>query len=54
MGNGKDLTNTEKQKITNLLNEGRFTLEISKELHRDHQMIKRVVENCCNLEKVTE
>ena len=35
MGKRKDLINAEKQKITKL-SEGKFTLEISKELCRDH------------------
>lgn len=40
MGDGKDPTNAEKQKITKLLSEQMTTLEKSKEFYRDHQIIK--------------
>ena len=36
MSKGKDLTTAENQKITKLLRKGISTLEISKELCRDH------------------
>ena len=49
MGKGKDLTTAEKQKITKLFREGMFTLDISKELCRDHWMIKKAAENITNL-----
>ena len=45
MGKGKVLTAAEKQKITKLLGEGMFILEISKECYRDHLMINWAVEN---------
>ena len=43
MSKGKDLTTAEKEKITKLLNEGISTLEVSKELYRVHQMIKKTM-----------
>ena len=49
MSKGKVLTTAEKQKITNLLNEGMFSLKISKKLSRDHQMIETFVENITKL-----
>ena len=45
MDKGKGQKRAEKQNITKLLNEGMPTLETSKELCRDHQMIKKAVEN---------
>ena len=39
----KDLTTAEKQKIIKLLCEGMSILEISMELCRDHQMIKKKI-----------
>ena len=45
----KDLITAKKPKITKLLNEEMFTLEISKELRRDHRTIKKVVENLTKL-----
>ena len=49
MDKRKDLTTVEKQKKTKLLSDGIFTLEISKELCRDHQTIKKAVENITKL-----
>ena len=49
MGNGKDLTTAKKQKITKLFTEGMSTLEISKELSRDHRMIKKAIKNITKL-----
>ena len=49
MGDGADLTTDEKQKIPKFLCEGMSTLEISKELCRDNQMIKTAVENVIKL-----
>ena len=46
----KDLTTAEKQKITKLLTEGMFSLDISKELRKDHQTIKKTVEYITKLE----
>ena len=54
MGKGKDLTTSEKQKITKLLIEGMSSLEISKELCRDHQTIKTAVENITKLKTWTK
>ena len=45
MGKQTDLTEEEKKKIVSRLVEGRKTLEISKELSRDHGTIKRFVIN---------
>ena len=45
MGKQTDLTEEEKKKIVSRLAEGRKTLEISKELSRDHGTIKRFVIN---------
>lgn len=44
MGNGQDATNGEKQEIALLLIEGMSILEISKEIHRNHWMVKKAVE----------
>ena len=44
MGKEKNLATDEKQNITKLLSEGMSTLEISKELCRDHRTIKKIVE----------
>ena len=44
-----DLTTANKQKIRKLLCKGMSTLEISKELCIDHQMIKKTVENITRL-----
>ena len=49
MGKGKDLSTAEKWKITKLLSEGISTFKISKELCRDHQMIKKAVKNITKL-----
>ena len=49
MGKGKDLTTAEKQKITKLFSERMSTYDISKELWRDHQMIKNGVANITKL-----
>ena len=49
MGKGNALTFAKKQKITKLLWKGMSTLEMSKELCRDHQMIKKTVENWAKL-----
>ena len=49
MSKGKDLTTAEKQKVTKLLSEGQSTFEISKEFFRDHQTIKKTVENMTKL-----
>ena len=49
MGTEKDLTTAEKHSITKLLNEEMSTLEISKELCRDHWTIKKAVENITKL-----
>ena len=49
MGKEKDLKTAEKQKITKLLSEGTSNLEISNELFRDQQMIKKAVENITKL-----
>ena len=45
MDKGKGLITAEKQKITKLLREGMSTLEILKEFCRDHQTVKKAVEN---------
>ena len=45
MGKKKDLTQDEKKKIVSRLAEGRKSLEIAKELSRDHRTIKRFVTN---------
>ena len=45
MGKGKDLTSAEKRKITKLFSKGISTLEISKELCRNHWMTKKATEN---------
>ena len=45
MGKQTDLTEEEKKKIVSRLAEGRKTVEISKELSRDHGTIKRFVIN---------
>lgn len=45
MGKQTDLTEEEKKKIISRLAEGRKTLEISKELTRDHRTIKRFLNN---------
>ena len=49
MGKRNDLTPAEKQKIANLLSAGMSTLEISKELCLDPQIIKKDVENMTKL-----
>ena len=45
MGKWKDPTTAEKLKITKLLCEEMSTLDISKELCREHRTIKKAVEN---------
>ena len=45
----KDLITIEKQKITKLHSKEMSTLEISKELCWNHQMIKKAVENITKL-----
>lgn len=49
LGNGKSLRDAEKLKITMLLSDGMFTLDISKKFCKDHQTIKRTVENIIKL-----
>ena len=49
MAKGINLTAAEKQKITNSLSDGIFTLDISKELCKDHQTTKKVVEKITKL-----
>ena len=41
MGRGKDLTEDEKDVVNQMFEDGMSTLEISKELQRDHRTIKR-------------
>lgn len=45
MGKKKDIKDSEKSKIVDLLSEGTSTLEISRVLGRDHRTIKRVVKD---------
>ena len=54
MGKKKDLTQDEKKKIVSRLAEGRKSLEIAKELSRDHRTIKRFVTNVNQVRKRTE
>ena len=45
MGKGKDITQAEKQHITQLLGEKVTTLAISKQLGRDHRTIKKCIQD---------
>ena len=45
MGRKSDLKHEEKQKIIELLNEGKISLDISKLIHRDHWTVKNVIAN---------
>ena len=45
MGKGMDLTQEEKANVVTRLAQGKKPLEISKELSRDHRIIKRFVNN---------
>ena len=49
MGKGKDRITAEKHKIAKVLSEGMSILKISNELCRDHQTIKKTVENIIKL-----
>ena len=40
MGRKSDLKPEEKKKITQLLNQGKTSLDISKIIHRDHRTVK--------------
>ena len=43
MGKKRDLTDTDRLKITSMLGYGSSTLEIAKNMNRDHRTIKRFV-----------
>ena len=45
MGRKSDLKPEEKQKIVELLNQGKTSLDISKLIHRDHRTVKSFIEN---------
>lgn len=45
MGKEKDVTTAQKRKITKLLSEGIFTMDISKEICRYHRTLKKAVRN---------
>ena len=43
MGKKRDLTDADRLKITSMLGYGKSTLEIAKNMNRDHRTIKRFV-----------
>ena len=46
MGKKRDLTSDEKQKIVTLLSAKKTTIQIAKQLKRDHRKVKNVTKNC--------
>ena len=45
MGRNSDLKPEEKNKIVQLLNQGKSSLDISKIIHRDHRTVKSYIAN---------
>ena len=46
MGKKKDLTDADRLKITSMLGHGKSTLEIAKNMNRDHRTMKRFMVSC--------